>query len=382
MAGVTGGYPTPSDWTSQPRYVDDAFDVMSPFDLPFLKLVGGIKQFSFTNPKIEWQKDDLWTGVLTVSSTTGLTTTTATTLYLSADQAYQLQVGSVLQCEDESLWVTTIAGAASVNVTRGYAGSTAATHSTALSVYLAGVAVSENADAPYQGTPIYSYPYNIAQAFDSAIQSSLINEHTDYYGKSPNLDNLLAGGLKKLMAQLESAMFRGLRYVGASATAPPSVGGLVQYINSTDSNVTDLAGAAITEKNINDLLQTIYYKVGQENMGKTIVCGGWVQRKISSFFEPHNRMNQGETEAGVHVEKLITDFGTLDLVMCVRCPRERLYVINPDFIKVGNMEGLAFAEYELAKSGAYTRKQIYGVYSAIIKNEESMGCLDNISLTA
>jgi hypothetical protein len=357
---------------------------MSPLDVPFLKLIGGIDQFTCDNPKVEWQKDDLWTGSLTVSSTTGFTDTAQTTLYLNASSAYQLQLGTVIQIDDELMWVTAVASATTATVTRGYAGSTAATHSTALTVYLAGIAVAENADSPYRGTPIYSFPYNWVQVFDAAIQSSFINENTNYYGEKPTLDRLLAFTLKQQTALLEAAAIRGLRGVAAdmSATEPSSMGGLRQYINPTDSNVTDLAGAAITEKNINDLLQTIFEKVGAENMAKTIICNAWVKRKISGFYEPHVRLNQGETTGGVAIDKLETDFGTINVALVQRCPPERAYFINPDFIEVGHYKNLQFAEYDLAVSGGYKRRHLYGVYSMVVKNEEAQGLIDNISTTA
>jgi len=294
-----------------------------------------------------------------------------------------LQVGSVLDIEGELMWVTAVTADATATVTRGYAGSTTATHSTALTVYLGGIAITENADSPYVGTSIYSFPYNWCQGFDLALQSSLINENTEYYGRAPTLDKLLADKLKQAMAQLEAAAFRGLRGVAGdmSATEPSSMGGLIQYINSTDSNVTDVS-AAITEKNVNDLLQTIFNKVGQENMAKTIVCGPWVKRKISAFFEPHTRMDQGERTGGTVVEVMDTDFGKIDVLMCMRCPPERAFLINPDFIEIGHYKGLQFAERPLAVAGPYLRKHLYGVYSIIVKNEEAMGCLDNITLTS
>lgn len=382
VAGITGGFPTPTDWTSQPRFVDDQLQNMSPMDVPFLKYCGGINQFVATNPKVEWIEDDLWQARLTVSSTTGLSDTTGTLLTLSASTAYQLHKGMVLQIDDELMWVTTVASATTVNVVRDYAGSTAATHATASSIYMMGVSVAENEDSNYVGSSIFSFPYNYCQIFDSAYQISKAQNATEVYGRrGPDLDAMTASELKKKMVLLEEACIRNLRYEGSAALDPPLMGGLRQYINSTDSNVTDLATAAITEKDLNDMLQTMFYQVGPTNMAKTIICGSWVKRKISSFYEPHYRSTVESKRGGVTIEQITTDFGSVDVLMHYHCPPERVYFLNPEYIEIGHYKDGQFQDGPLAVAGPYFRRHLYGHYSMVVKNVKSMALLDNVSIT-
>lgn len=382
VTGISGGYPTPTDWTAQPRYVDDELQNMSPLDVPFLKYCGGISQFTATNPKIEWVEDDLWQARLTTSSTTAFTDTAQTTLFLSGNTAYQLHTGLVVQIDDELMWVTGVTGDAKATVTRDYAGSTAATHATASSVYLMGISAPENADSNYRGSAIFAFPYNYAQIFDVAYQVSERQNNTEVYGRNgADLDKMTADTLKQLMVLLEEACFRGLRGAGSSATEPASMGGLREFLNSTDSNVTDLATAAITEKDINDLLQTMFYAVGPQNMAKTIICGPWVKRKISSFYEPHYRSTVESKRGGVTIEQITTDFGTVDVLMHYHCPPERMYFVNPEYIEIGHYKGGQFADAPLAIAGPYYRRHVYGDYSMKVKNVKSMGLIDNVSIT-
>jgi len=355
---------------------------MSPLDVPFLKYVGGIDQLTVTNPKVEWIKDDLWQARLTLSSTTGFTDTSQTTLYLSGSTAYNLYKGMVLQVDDELLWVTAASSDTAVHVRRDYAGSTGATHATASSVYMMGIAVAENEDSNYRGSAIYSFPYNWCQLFDIAYQISLRQNSTAVYGRrGPDLDKMTADTLKQVMVLLEEACFRGLRYVGSAATDPPTMGGLREFINSTDSNVTDLATAALTEKDLNDMLQTLFYQVGPANMAKTIICGSWVKRKISAFYEPHYRSTVESKRGGVTIEQIQTDFGLVDVLMHYHCPRERIYFVNPDFIEVGHYKDGQFQDAPLAVAGPYFRRHVYGDYTMVVKNVEAMGLIDNISIT-
>jgi hypothetical protein len=117
-------------------------------------------------------------------------------------------------------------------------------------------------------------------------------------------------------------------------------------------------------------------------MGKLILCGGWIKRKINSWFAPMAQMKRAETTGGVVIDQIDTDFGTIGVKVLNRIPANTLYIINPEFIKIHPYKGLAFKQYQLASDGASDINMVYGVYTLSCKNQQSMSVIYNLSTSS
>ncbi len=348
---------------------------MSPFETPFLKMVG-INGFTGENPKFEWVEDVL----LDVTSliTDNPLLVGATTVNVTPGTGPNFQVGNIIKMESELAWVSAVSADA-LTITRGVAGTTAAQHAQGVTVEIVGIAYNENVDSPLAGTTTFTFPYNLFQIFDAAIQVSQRQQNTSLYGlRGKDYNFQVAKKFKELAVKLEKNCFLGVR-AAASGGVPAMMGGLDTFVTQ---NVTDLASAALTEQNINDLLQTIFYKVGLENMGRTAFTGAWLKRKISSFYAPNARAERRETTGGVVVDEIDTEFGKLQVSMNIWCPTNKMYVVNRKFAKVGHYKGSAFYDELLPASGAYTKGHIYGDYTLCVKNDKAHGQLKNASIAS
>lgn len=383
VSGLPSGYPAEIDADTKIRFVDDQLQNMSNMDTPILKTLGGIDKFTYGNPKVEWAEEDRfdrWNTVQDNPLTSG-----ATTLTVETDTAHQYPKGSLLKIENEQVRVTAVATASTLTIVRASSGTTAAQHAQNVDIQLVGNSAGESDAWNLRTTSIFDFPFNYSQVFQDKVRVTFRRMESNLYGMEGNdLDYQVAKSLKEQMVKLEGSAVAGERDVGVSGSSePPTMGGLRWFLNTTnsaDANVTDLNSAALTEKDINDLLQDMYYKVGQSNMGMTVLCGAWVRRKITSWYADTVRLTQGANKAGISVSKLQTDFGVLDIMHHVSMPKDELYIINPEFIKIGHHgQRGRFHVVDVATDGPFIDKALYGDYTMMFKNAAAHGRIQEIS---
>lgn len=365
MATVSGSRSTLSDTTAQKRSVMDTILTLSVEDIPMTRLCGTGPEA--TNPKFEWEEDSLFPTSVTIASGLDSDSTTTTASCSSGDTAY-LHVGNVLKIDSEYVWVSGISSN-TLTIARAQGGTTGATHADASTAYIVGTATKENADPGQMNTMVLSFPYNYPQQFEGYIQVSQMQENTSVYGYGSDMAYQKTMKLKELAIELEKAIFWGQRQL-QTADVPYLMGGLEYYI--TD-NVTNCSGAAITQKNILDTVQDMWTDVGPSKFGKTIVCGAWAKRKITDMFQPYVRATMHDKVGGLRIDKIMTDFGELDVLLHPWCPTDKLYILNLEYIKLHPYKGGAWQEVDMPVDGAYKKKRFYGCYTMSVRGDKAHG---------
>ncbi len=280
---ATGTRTTYTDTTPQKRSIADMIGMIDWTEAPLLKLLGlnGESKFrllNFPRTKVEWLEDTMAPRSGTVnealdSSETGVDVATGQGDYLKA--------GDVILVDSELMYVSSVA-TDTATVVRGFAGTTAASHSDQAAWKLATVARLEGADFTTGYTTSVTNPYNYTQIFSEAVKVTGSEQNDEKYGISDtmayHISKLMGDGGKagKLPILLQQAAYYGKRAAGSSTTAR-AMGGIEQYVTT---NVTNLSSAALTRKSIEDLMQLCYLAGGAPN---TLVCNAWLRRKISSF---------------------------------------------------------------------------------------------------
>lgn len=372
--------------SQQIRQVDDLIDIMSPNDVSFLKLVG-INGEAGTNPKLEWLEDTLLAeSSLIAAGSTCTSSSSGTSLVVTTDEGINFQAGMVLELEDtsagtsEHVYVTEVS-TDTLTIVRACGGTSAlSTFANGDKVVVVGLANAENNDSPAKGTTEFTNPYNNFQAFDQMYQISFMAANTDVYGVTQGDDEReLAKAFEECAIKLENTCFRGKRGENNSPTGVPRLmGGFSHYLNNTTSGThygANLSGAKLTEKDLNDMFQDRFYAVGQSKMATTIICGGWNKRVISDIYAPYARSSRSERRGGVIVDVIDTEWGPIDVVLNLRCPTNRIYYVNLDYVSIHPFNGLSFFDRELPSNGAHIKRQIYGVYTMKVKNTKSMGVI-------
>lgn len=356
---------------------------MAPTETPFVKrMKGGWGAFEVSGQRShEWVEDDLWKNRLTVSSTTGLTATDGTTLTLSANDAFRVSPGTVLQIESEKVLVTAIASASTLTIVRDIGGTTAATHATATTVYMAGIARDEGSDSPYIGNAIKTWFTNYVQFFDVAFQLSEQAMHLDSYGQASELNRQRDRTTKHLASLAEVGAIRGTANAGA-ANDPAMFGGILHFLTTANGAYNTALSAALAESNLYTGIRSIMDNVGESYVARTIIVRHFLRQKISGFFENRIRTEVGDHTGGVSVSALETDFGRFEIMHSYNWPEDVVGFINFDKIRLGHYRGLPpWREKRLAEAGAYQRHEIYGETTLEISNPQCMGQITAVTLS-
>ena len=89
-------------------------------------------------------------------------------------------------------------------------------------------------------------------------------------------------------------------------------------------------------------------------------------------------MSQDENKLGVDaIERVMTQYGELELVMDRWCPEDTAYVLQSD--KVGFYTLRPFASHELARSGDSLKGEVIGEVSLLVANDKAHGKITGIT---
>jgi len=333
----TGGYPTQPDASAIIRAVDNQLIEAMDLSVPLLTLVGGLSGFTVNAVKHEWVDGDNWRRRF--SSHGGLAATTTTSLTVTA-QAVRYPIGTLIKLEDEIIRVTGVVDADTLTVTRAQQGSTAATHASTVVGYVAGSSMHEGDDWVYRPTPVVTLPFNYCQLDHTALRNTWRRQSVNLYGLtgSAELDKLTADTLAQKTVAIEAGLINSLRNVGSS-TSPASAGGMIDFITATNgADITAKAGGAVTWTDIYNMIDSIANAVGDENVGRVLVCDPWGHEKINSFFQGSRRMSNSEKIGGSIIETLIVE-GLEFKVITLRSLSQvaNMFLINTDNISVGHL---------------------------------------------
>ncbi len=388
VAGIPAGYPAEIDANVKVRWVAPLLVNMSERSVDLLKYLGGVEQFQFNSTKVEWVEDDPWNRRPSLSGTP--LGSGATTLTLTA-QAHRYPIGTVffnvtkneyvrvnaLGSDDNTLTVTR-----DITVT-GNTGAWASTDE----VLVAAFTMQEDDNWTYRPTPIFNLPFNTPQTQHVGIQASFRRQETALYGlQGSDLDMQSANTVAEQFVSMEDAAISGQRLAGSS-TIPSMAGGLSFFITSANgATVLDLAGAAFARSDIDNQLQTLFYTVGIEKMGHTIITGGWGKRKISSFFASSERLAAMATEAGVVIERFNTDFGPMEVMLHTGLPKNVLYIMRKENHRIGTYGQLGRPHLlQIAApsaTGPRVQRAFYADWSMINSGPQAEAVLKNFSTSA
>ncbi len=382
---ATGMRTSLTDTVTLKRTIADYVSMIDPMEIPTINLFGltNESKFRFVNTPgttYEWIED-----ALSPTSDQLAEALDTTETGVDVDNGGYFHMGDVIQVDDEYMWVSAISGD-TLTVTRGFGSTTAATHADNTVVYIRSNARLEGAESSESHSTVPTAPYNYAQIMHEEVKASRTARIVQQYGEAESAYDFqlrkkfsgLGGGKGRkgnageIFIKLDKTAFYGKR-VARTASVPGSMGGLDTFITT---NVTALASAALTQKNVEDAIQTAWSYGGMPN---TLICGGWVKRKLTSFYSGSVRTERREDMGGMSIDTVVTEFGELNIVLNRHCPTNKLYIVDKN--RIGWLTIDPFFHEELAKTGDYDRGQIVGEYGFVVENEKAHAIISGISTT-
>ena len=375
---VSGGT-TPSDLFI--RDVPDWTEKLTRTDVPFSKLIGSEGAPSMPMLKAEWG----WGSVDPYSTTITEAVTTTNEVDFTFADGDMLQVGDRILIDSEEVRVTAVA-ANVATVTRGFAGTTAATHVDNSVAIIMGPAVVENADdadSPYTQGEV---DFNYHQILSFTWSMSKRREVTPTYERKSA--GFFSHEQRKKMeftapTRLELTWLLGQRALG-TGSSPSAMGGLRQSAYITTR--TSLSSAILTESDLMGQLQTIDGLVGPSMAGKTLMCSSFGARIISSWYNETRRSSMSDSKAKVNWTEVESDFGTLKIVrnhLMNSVANDKIYIANfDDFKKRPYATGTGWQTGEYSTQGWHKRGFLRGDFTLLAPLADSRGELHTFSTTA
>jgi len=386
VAGIPdSGYPAEIDGDLKVRWVAPLLVNMSERSTDLLKYLGGPEKFQYNNTKVEWVEDDPWNRRLTH---TGLVNAGDTSLVVTG-AAHRYPIGTILfhVADGEYVRVTATADADTLTITRDITGTVAegAWVSTD-EVFVAGFSMHETDDWVFRPTSIMSMPFNYSQVHSLGVQVTFRRSETNLYGlQGSDLDHQAAATVAEQFVYIEMEACHGPRFKGTS-TVPATFGGVKDFVTSANgAQVVDLSSAALARRDIDNLLQELFYTVGGDKMAKTILVSAWAKRKISSFYSAAERLGPGTTDAGVVVDRLNTDFGSVDLLVHQALAKNEMIFIRRENHQIGHHGVLGRPQLrQLPPStvGPKIQQAFYADLTAINSGPTAEGRIHNFSTTS
>lgn len=338
---------TTTDTTNIRIDISEMIDFLSPFETPFLNMVGRDSlRDPCTQVKHEWMsdQDNPRAGTLASAYTAG-----SHVLTLTSGQAKYLFVDDLILVDNIVFQVVTLPTTGDVIVVRLIAGTDAAIASGAEWRLLSHAAPEAGSARAEQKKTVIARTYNYTQILkDYAIISGTMDviKRYGYVSERAYQEQKI---LRKQAMDLEQSLLYGVMSYEEGPPRRSTMGGLFHYVfldgitNSWDT-IVNASGAAFDEKMLNDELQTMWELGAMPNF---IMVNGTNKRRISSWGKPFIRTERGERTFGASIGVYESDFGMLDIVLNRNLRPSDIVIGDASQIGIGPLEGRQFTSREL-----------------------------------
>lgn len=390
MAGISGQGTT----YNLPNYTNELFQV-SPEDTPFLSAIGGLTGGEqTTSPQFGWQTEDLRDAEENRSRLEGANAQTA-------DNRVRARVDNVVEIHQETVDVSYTKQAAIGQIADAkISGTNPVTAELPHQLMLALKAKARDVELSFilgrKQVPSNNTTPRKTGGLIEAITTNVIDLGQSFTGLSTSTDTIAQTATT--LADGDAVRFTS---VGASTTVKldrvyyvvskttdafkvsatrggtPIVIGTATVAISALAENTDVP----TKDDYDELFQAVFDNGGlAEGETATIMVGSRQKRSLSTVYaKEFGQYQEGSrTVAGVNFTTVLTDFGTMNIVLDRWMPADSFAVVSleqcsPVFLEIPGKGH--FFEEPLAKIGASDRVQIYGEIGLKWGNEKAHGII-------
>lgn len=363
------GKATYDDSDSIHEDVSDLVTINSKLDHPFLDFIG-VSDYPAINTKHEWLEDSAHKNLDTI--TEDITATSETTDITVGDYTLY-RVGDVVLIDDELLLITAV-DSSGIDVTKGYGGTTDASHTSGATVTILGNAALEGGDADDPISTNRSRVYNYTQIIRSrTISVSDTSAAVSQIGIANEYEHQKEQAVKECLRSLECFSILGRDPSSTpqgSDSVRRSMNGLYGFVSTSSFNASS---GALTETFFNTKLQQMW-----EN-GATMVDFALVpsyQKMVISGFK--RALQNYAPDDGTDVSRTLyyqTDFQEkpIRLILNRWIPTDEIILGDSSKIKIVPLKGMSFYHKPLAVSGDYVKGFVQGEYTIECRHEECVG---------
>jgi len=363
---INGKWGSYNQTVGVPVDMDEAIILLSPSDVPFQSWMSSTPTDQI---KVEWLEEELTAQTCAIASLTGTgpyTVTLVTTDFAAPTDLFR--VGDILHIKDAAAavqYTVTSVTSGTVFVLTDFAGNT--TDPVAADVLeIIGQYLVEGGD-PLEARGVErSTKFNYTQIMQERVEATRTARQRRLYGQGDPYDHELAKKFKEIGIRTEKAMVHGQRAISGDLKQR-FMGGALYYITTNTESVAKAASKA----GINALLRKCYDQGGSPDV---LMVSPSVKAAISDNIDPTlRRWNMTDTTGGSVVDRLLTDFGEIEIEMNRFFPKTKGIALQRGLLERRVMQG--YMHEMLAKTGDSDRGEIIAEHTLQVKNEKWMGVL-------
>jgi hypothetical protein len=283
----------------------------------------------------------------------------------------------------EQVFVSSIgASAATIYVTRAYAGTSATSAAAGATLQFIGSAAEEGGGSRGQRRTTKTRPRNFVQIFREDINISLLMENAKRVatmGQDSVFNEEAVAKTKDVLKQLERAVLLGRtngNTIGVD-DAPTTMAGIV---NSISTNV--VSHATYSNSILNNVIASIdgYTDVRENVENYMMLAGTTAFRKVSNVTASQIDYGSRDREVGkAPVGEFLSDFGPMPVMHNRWIDNGTVLVLRRDLIEVSNFAGNSFQLRRYDDDESAIKGYIEGTYGLRFRNEQAHGKLDGIA---
>lgn len=237
--------------------------------------------------------------------------------------------------------------------------------------------ISENDSltAPAAKVVTREQKYNVTQIFHETVSVSYAKQSNmgtlngiNVSGQTANPADELAfqkaATMQRIMNNIEYTAINGQYNESASDAAANRTRGILEAIVTNAVQETGAVSSSTIRGVLKSFFKSMYDQSGQYLNGHTIMVNSTIKGAISEAYEgTHFVVSNGFKLAGIDIQDLMTDYGTMHIVLANTIPANTLLCFKPEVCHLVEQptpgKGNFFYE-ELAKKGAAYEGQIFG----------------------
>ncbi|MBX2861183.1 MAG: DUF5309 domain-containing protein [Vampirovibrio sp.] len=350
----------------------DAISNLAERETPFLKkimhsgLAATNTTHSWVNTRLVGFKDRL-DGAIDNSATT-----------IDVDGSFQgapnkYVAGTVIKVEDEYMKITSVNSSTQVTVTRGYAGSTAASHVDNTQVDIVAKPKAEGFEPSESEHEFGIKDSNFTQIFSRFISLTGTSQAVKVAGAENQMSTQTERKLKELLKEVEREAILGIKFEDGSGDNR-LFGGLQQFV--TQEN--DAAAAALATSHIDTAVLELLENGAKPN---TLLVSNIQKNALNNL--KASRVEQAQSDKSISnlVDIYHSEAGPLKIVRSNDMPADSLYVLDSGLIKVVPLQKRRFAMVKLSKSGDLDKTMVIGEYTMEVRNPEAHYRIKNLAIS-
>ena len=370
MAYVTGTRYAGSDSGNVAIDMSDTLYMLDTSEVPLLQLVG---KDSLSTPcvavKHEWLEKTLRPLDSAIATVTGFDGTGAVSAgTCTAGDGKLFSIGDIIMIDAELILLD---GAMSTDTfsiasgSRGYGGSTPATHVTLTPIYIIGHVALQDAAVPAGRSTTMTARFNYTQIYNAGLAVTSTAQSIKKYVEQDLLAEELRDETLLAWKQYERTLLYG-RKVAPTSTIAGAMDGILPLLTT---NAYAKGGLPLTEEYVLTGLRDTWRAGGRPTH---LVVNDFQKTQMNKFLDSMRMTTRTDRIAGAVVDSYSSDFGTVSILLDRNMPSDTVLGLEVKRVGFGPLADHALRVVDIAQtSGLVTTKQLIGQYTAELRNENA-----------